>query len=297
MTTSPTPQLVLDQHGVLTRAQADALYGSPHVRSHLRRTLWQSPHRGVLVLHNGPLNHEQHMIAMLLACPPGSVLGGGSSLWWDGLARFVPERVQVVCPEGKRAPDIDGLEPHWSIWLDDRDVHPLRLPRRTRPARSLVDGASWARSPSFARTLILSGVQQRLTNTRNLRDALGRRGTCKHRRIIVESILDAAGGIQSLPERDFDQIRIGRGLPAPSRQVKRRRPDGKYYLDVAWEEHDAACEIHGIGHLDVPTWSGDTLRGNEIVLDGTRLLVFTSYAVRHERDLVGDQLVRLLTRR
>lgn len=286
--------LLTDQHGVLTTAQANTLFGSPYVRSRLTRQLWQRPYRGVIVTHNGPLTPHQQMIAVLLACPRGSALAGGSALWWEGFDRLPPRRIQVACPEGKRAPDLDELEPHWSIHLSDLDVHPLKTPRRTRPPRSLIDRASWSSAPSLARTIILSGVQQQLTNTGRLRDALSRRGTCRHRRLIVESILDASGGIQSLPERDFDQVRLACGLPQPSRQAVVKRADGRYYLDVAWEEHRVGCEIHGIGHLEVPTWTNDTFRGNEIAIGGTSILVFTSYAVRHEREMVGDQLVRLL---
>lgn len=46
-------------------------------------------------------------------------------------------------------------------------------------------------------------AQQRLTRTSDLRDALSRRGPCRHRGVIIESILDAHGGIQSLPEHEL----------------------------------------------------------------------------------------------
>jgi very-short-patch-repair endonuclease len=147
-----------------------------------------------------------------------------------------------------------------------------------------------------ARAIVLAGVQQQLVNTSQLREALSRRGPCRHRALIIESVLDAAGGIQSLPERDVDRIRRRCGLPRPARQAAVRRPDGRYYLDMEWLEYGAAVEIHGIPHLAVRQWERDLARANEIVIHGARLLVFSSYAVRHEPVRVGNQLVRLLRR-
>jgi hypothetical protein len=182
--------------------------------------------------------------------------------------------------------------------LSVADVHPLRLPPRTRPQRSLIDAASWSpfEAERRARAIILGGVQQRITRTRDLREALSRRGACRHRALIVESILDARGGIQSLPELDFEMIRRRRGLPEPSTQAPRRRADGKYYLDVEWRDYDAACEIHGIPHLRALQWESDLERANEITIAGPRLLVFSSYATRRQQDRVGRQLVQLLRR-
>ncbi len=115
-------------------------------------------------------------------------------------------------------------------------------------------------------------------------------------RLIRASILDAAGGIESLPERDFADIVIRHNLPRPTRQQPVRRADGRYFLDVGWDRYDAGCEIHGIPHLEVLRWDADLRRANEIVVRGPRLLVFTSYAIRNEqRDVVG-QLTALLRR-
>jgi len=75
-----------------------------------------------------------------------------------------------------------------------------------------------------------------------------------------------------------------------------QRPDGRLYLDVDWRKYGSRCEIHGIPHSFAEQWDADVDRTNEITLEGPRLLVFTSYAVRHAPRRVGDQLVRLLRR-
>ncbi|MDQ3155852.1 MAG: hypothetical protein M3Q98_03885 [Actinomycetota bacterium] len=211
----------------------------------------------------------------------------------DGFKGFDTAETFVVLPEGARKPERSGIIPHWSTMLTDEDIHPAHQPRRTRTARSLVDAASWSGSDRQARTLVIAAFQQRLVSARTIRMALTRRGPCRRRALIVESVLDAVGGIQSLPERDFDDVRRKAGLPPPSRQVRVRGKDGRYYLDVEWSDHGIAVEIHGIPHLEVSNWDADVIRANEIVIGGRRLLAFTSYAIRHEPELVADQLVRL----
>ncbi len=287
-----------DHDRVLTSAQACAAFGRERVRAQLAARRWQRPRRGVVVLHNGPLTSIQRARVALLGCPPGSALGGLTALELDGLEGFRHPTPYVVMPEGRRRPRYVDVVPHWSRELSSADVHPLRDPRRTRPARSMLDAASWSpwKAERRARAIVLAGVQQRLAPTRDLRDALTRRGPCRHRALIVESILDAHGGIQSLPERDFDDVVRRGGLPVPTRQSPRQRSDGRYYLDVEWRGLGAACEIHGIPHLAVTQWESDLARANEITIAGPRLLVFSSYAIRRHPDRVGDQLARLLRR-
>lgn len=246
--------------------------------------------------HNGELSDRQRARVALFACPPPAALGGRTALEFDGFEGFQEEGITVVLPEGAARPSYADVIPRFSRMLDERDVHPLHRPRRTRFARSLVDFASAQRSERRARAIVLAGVQQGRTCTRDLRDSLMRRGPCRHCALIVESILDAAGGVQSLPERDFDQIRVRRGLQIPSRQVIVRRVDGRYYLDAGWEEYDTACEIHGVPHMRVRQWDSDLLRSNEVNILGPRLRAFSSYAVRHEQAVVADQLERMLRR-
>ena len=276
---------------VLTTALAIETFGPAAVRRHLRAGTWQRPARGVIVTHNGPLSPDQHERAILAACPPGSALGGLTAARRLGFADFPPDRVHVVLPSGSKEPDLDAVF-HWSTMLDGRDVLEHREPRLTTLERSIVDAASWSESKSRARLLVLAAFQQRLTLVSRMRDALSRRGPCRHRGVIIESTLDARGGIQSLPERDFDEIRALAGIPRPQRQAPMKGPEGRYYLDVWVPELNLAVEVHGIPHLSVRNWSDDLHRLNEIVIDGRRTLAFSSFAIRHERALVVNQLRR-----
>lgn len=277
-------------------AEAIAVFGRSGVRTELRNGRWRQPGRGVVVTHNGRLTRHERLLVALSACPPRSALAGSSALELDGMTGFAEDRPSIVLPEGARRPAITGVTTHWSTELSDLDVHPNREPRRTRPARSVVDLASWSAVDRRARVVVLAAVQQGLVRPRDIREALTRRGTCRHRALIVESVLDAVGGIQSLPERDFDSIRARARFPEPTRQSVRKRRDGRCFLDVEWKRFDAACEIHGIPHLEVVQWDDDLDRANDVVVSGPRLLIFSSFAIRHRQDRVVDQVERLLRR-
>lgn len=285
--------VLTDQSGVLTRQQALRVMSRHQLYALVRSKRWANPATGVFVNHNGPLTAEQRDWVALLSTPPGSVLGGLSALQYDGFSAFTPDSPIIVAKMSASKVRYTDMIMHWSKFLDERDVHPLRLPRRTRPARSVVDAASWEPQEKRAREIVLAAAQRGIIAPRQLREALTRRGACRHRALIVESYLDATGGIQSLPERDFDQIRRDCGLPAPDRQAKLRHKDGRYYLDVWWEQFNLACEVHGIPHMRVENWDDDLIRGNEITIDGRRTLFFSSYAIRRHRDTVMDQLKRM----
>lgn len=279
---------------VMRTAEAVALYGRSAVRHAVATGRWQQPERGIVLDHNGELTHHERELVRLHVCAPGSAFAGLSALRLDGLRGFDLDETHIVLPEGSKRPAVEGLVPHWSTELSELDVHPLLTPRRTRPARSTIDAAAWTTTDRHAVAIVLASFQHGLVIARTMHDAMARRGPIRRRALIRESILDAEGGIHSLPERDFDEIRIRAGLPRPSRQHRMKGPDGRYYLDAAWEQWNVAVEIHGVPHIDVSQWTEDIVRANEVVIAGPRLVAFTSFATRHQKAAVADQLTRLL---
>jgi very-short-patch-repair endonuclease len=183
---------------------------------------------------------------------------------------------------------------HWSSDLGADAVHPTRIPPRTRIARSLIDMAAGAGSDRLARAALLAGVQQRLVTVDGLTQALPSRGPCRRHGLIAETLVDAAGGIHSVPEREFSSLIRRRGLATPGRQRVLRRADGRYYLDADWETYSVAAEVHGSHHRIGLQWDDDLDRHNDITADGRRVLHFSSYAVRHRADRVGDLLAQAL---
>jgi hypothetical protein len=290
-------------HGVHRRKTLCAALGRSHVAAQLSARRWQSPVPGVVVAHNAELSDAQQVWVTLLSGPPGTSLHGLTAALHDGFRGFAPDHLGVVIPAGSRAGRLRSSLPadwnvvvRWSSQMTELDINPQAIPPRTRLARSLVDGASERVPARRARAIILAAVQQRLVKPEHLTAALERRGRCRHLAVIVESICDAEGGIASLPERDFDEIRRRRGLPEPRRQAVLRRRDGRYFLDADWPIWGVRAEIHGIPHSFVANWDDDLLRQNDIAITGG-LLVFSSYAVRRQQNRVGEQLEAMFRRK
>ncbi len=282
---------------VLTYRRALTRYTRGQIRAQLDGRRWQRPARGVLVTQNGPLTDDEQLWIALLGAPAGSAVAGLTAATLDGLDGFEPETVDLLVPRGARVPaPRDGVSFHRARMPFDLDVHPVRTPRRTRIARSVIDAAAWASSERLARVLVLAATQQRLVRPADLQAVTDRRDRFRQGVLVRESVLDAAGGIQSLPELEFARLVRRHQLPEPTRQRVLQRRDGRYYLDAAWDRYEATCEIQGIPHLQVGRWQADLSRSNEILIAGPRLLAFSSYAIRHSQARVADQLTRLLRR-
>lgn len=277
---------------VMRTSDANARHGAWFTRSEISRGRWQRPCRGVVVLHNATLTQAERDLVALLSSRRGSALSGPSALRLDGFD-VRDGRHHVSLPAGAKPPSWEDATAHYSHELTDLDVHPARTPRRTRPARSVIDAAAWHPDERYARWVVIGAIQAGIVTTRHLREALTRRGMCRHRGVIVSSILDAAGGIQSLPEGDFEQIWRATGLSPASRQQPVRGRDGRYYLDVWSDALGFGVEIHGIPHLAVENWDRDLVRANEITIRGRSGLTFSSYAVRNQPEQVMDQLDRM----
>lgn len=294
--------LLKAQGGAASLSQLnDAGVTRGEVRGQLDADRWQRPSRGVVLAHNGEPTPTQALMTALLACPAETAVSGPTAAALDGYVLRDPvvppdARVHLTIPCGFSGPSGLGATLHWSRFLTPTDVHPAREPRRTRLPRSVVDWASWQQPDDERRTraIVLGVVQQQLVTPDQLRAHLARRAHCRHRRLIAESIDDAEGGVASVPEHDYATLVREWGLPRPTRQVVRHRPNGRAYLDVAWEEFNYFSEIEGAQHFWVGTRGDDLMRLNDLVIDGNRVLQFTSFDVRRRRVLVAETTARAL---
>lgn len=291
-------EVLSEQHGVVHRSDIPPELFR-HASSRVRRGLWRRLSRDVFVTHNGPLTVDQQLWAVIRAAPRHAALSGPTALALADLRGFPAHAIHVTVPCGTSMPDVAGVNiaVHYSRFLGPADVHPVLRPRRTRAARSALDAAAWEDSDARARAVLLASVQQRLLTSQLLAEALPRRGPCLRHALITETIHDAAGGIASVPEREFERIRQQWNLPNPSRQRVIRRSHGPYYLDVDWEDYALAAEIDGMPHMDILNWDADLDRMNEIAIDQRTVLRFTSFTVRHRPLSVGDTLTRALMAR
>ena len=295
------PKVAARQAGVVTAAYAIACLGESAVRWRLTSGRWQRPCRGVLITHSGPVTDRQVLWVAVLAAGSGAVLGGLAAARLDGLTGFDDRRIHVLVPEPRqvRARQLGTaaltVAVHRSRLLGSADVHPARLPPRTRIARSLVDAAAWAGTDNRARAILAAGVQQRLVRPGDLMTVAECCQRLNRRSLIRATLADIAGGAQALSELDFCRLTRRYRLPEPDRQVIRLDPAGRRrWLDAFWRRARLVAEVDGLWHMDPPAWWADMRRDNDLTISGHRVLRFPAFAVRDHPDLVAGQIAAAL---
>ena len=259
-----------------------------------------------MVTHSGELTDEQVLRVVLMHGGPRAVLAGLTAGRLDGLQGFgdrLPVRegpIYLLAPLGysRRSAPLDlNVILHYSRQLTEADVHPAREPKRTRIARSLLDAAAWHGNERWALAILAAGVQQRLTRTDHLYDALeGISHRLPRRELIIAALADITGGAQALSELDFTRkvIRQFR-LPEPSRQAGRKDEHGRQrWIDVVWEDWKVIVEIDGAQHGDALQYWDDMDRGNDLTIGGYQVLRFPGWLVRREPEYVARAIRRAL---
>lgn len=265
--------LAAAQAGAVSRRQ---LYAAGltrgEVRANVRAGRWQRVGRHVIVVHTGPLGQSTMLWAAQLSGGPRARLDGASALIAAGLTGFEMPVHRVSVPHGARV-FRDALVDvrQTRRWRADDAVRGAG-PARTRPEIAAVRGALWASSDRQAALLLTMTVQQGLAPADRIARALLQVKKAPRLSFIVDVVTDLVGGVRSMAELDFAGACRARGFPEPTRQVVRRGPGGRYYLDVLWEEFGVAVEIDGIQHVLAEEVVKDALRHNDVTLQRLTVL-------------------------
>ncbi|MFG1838748.1 DUF559 domain-containing protein [Micromonospora sp. NPDC049175] len=288
--------LLFHQEDVLSLAQARRHLSPKAIRHRLATGRWRQVHRAVLLAHNGPVSAGQLRWVAVLAAGPQAILGGLTAAQAGGLRGFPGRPVHVLLPAARRRGSLPpGVLAHRTVTLTDRDVLAVGQPRRTMPARSIVDAAQWAGADQEARAIVVAAFQQRLVAADDLHRIVDRLPRVRRRQLILSTAADAAGGSHSLPELDFLSLIRRAGLPEPTRQKVRCDSAGRRrYLDAYFEQWRVHIEIDGGQHLDPRAWWADMRRQNDLWVDGDRVLRFPAWAIRANSDEVLRQILAAL---
>ncbi|MBL6276727.1 DUF559 domain-containing protein [Micromonospora fiedleri] len=289
--------LLFHQEQVLSLDQARRYLSPKAIRHRVDVGRWRQVHRAVYVTHNGPIAPAQLPWIGVLSAGPAAVLGGLSAARAWGLRRYDDKVVHILLPANHRTRAMPpGVRVHRTTLLPAADVLDVGQPRRTMPARSLVDAAQWAPSDQEARAIIAAGFQQRLVGGDDVRQVLDRLPRARRRALIAQTATDAVGGAHSLPELDFLRLVRRAGLPEPTRQAVRHDATGRRrYLDAWFEEWRVHVEIDGSQHLDPATAWADMRRQNDLWRSGDRVLRFPAWAIRHHpADVIAQLRAALL---
>ncbi len=263
--------------------------------AHVRAGRWQRVGRQSVALSNGELSRAARWWAAVFEAGPRSFLDGASALQAAGLEHFEWEPVRVSVPRGarvRRAPGIDVRQTR--RWAAD-DMHRGTGVPRARVEVAAVRAALWARSDKQAALVLTMVVQQGLTTAQSLGREMLRIRRDRRRSLLYAVVLDLLEGAGSLGEAEFARGCTRRGLPAPTRQSRRRTRRGDSYLDAEWEDWGVVVEIDGIQHSWASNVVADALRQNEVTLERTLVLRLPLLGLRVAPDDFFDQIERALT--
>jgi very-short-patch-repair endonuclease len=282
------------QAGVVSRTQ---LYGAgvtrAQVRAQVRARRWRRVGSQCVSVTTGSLSRAAQLWAAVFEAGPRAFLDGASSLEVAGLERYVTDRIRVSVPRGARVRHAKGLDIRQTRRWQADDVVGDGVPR-SRPEVAAVRAALWARSNRQAALALTMTVQQGVARTEGIAVEMLRVRRDKRRRFIHAVLLDLLGGVRSLGELDFARECRRRGLPRPSRQVVRRARNGRYYLDVCWEEHGVVVEVDGIQHSWAEQVVTDAIRHNDVTLENAVVLRLPLLGLRVAPDDFFAQIERAL---
>jgi very-short-patch-repair endonuclease len=207
---------------------------------------------------------RQRLWAALLWAGQGAALAGLTAAGLDGLAGFAgrdgtdhPIHLLVPsCRSVRRKPPELSVVVHYSVTLTSGDVHPLREPRRTRMARSLVEAAAWMTTDRGAQAVLAAGVQQRLVRIADLTAIVARNQRLPRRGMITDTLEDIAGGA----------------------------------LDAVWKTARLVVEVDGRHHMDAAQYWADMDRDSDFLVDGYRVLRFPAFLVRYHPGYVAGTI-------
>lgn len=265
--------LAAEQAGVLSRLQ---LYAAGVTRAELRANVragrWQRIGQQSVAVFTGEVPRAAQEWAAVFEAGPRAFLDGASSLIAGGLSKYETDRIRVSVPRGARVRRARGLDIRQTRrWAAD-DLAPGTGVPRSRNEVAGVRGALWARSDKQAALLMTMAVQQGLVTAEQLGVELLRIKRDRRRVLLTQLVTDLLGGVRSLGELDVAHECRRRGLPEPTRQVLRRGRNGKYFLDVCWEDWKLVVEVDGIHHSWAQNIVSDALRHNDVALQGDTVL-------------------------
>jgi hypothetical protein len=285
--------LIDSQSGIATRRQLAASgVSANHVRNQIQAGRWRPLGNRIVVLQNGPLTQTQEQWAAVLGQTRSAALGGITAAQAAGLNWISQEKTHLIVPEGSRIVPTDDVIVHASRTYSPKlHLAESASPPRTRIERSVIDAAAWTTHDRRACGVLCASVQQKLVTPEALIDSLAAAGPIRRRHLIGLTLGDIEGGADSLLEIDFGPLAAEAGLKPPRRQARRQDASGRWrYVDVEFEYFDA--EVDGALHLLPSTYWNDRYRHNELTIAGSRMLHFSTVAIRLQRDIVISQLQR-----
>jgi hypothetical protein len=205
---------------------------------------WQRPMRDVLLLNPDPPSRLQLLWCAVESVGPDAYLAGATAATLGGLRGHDSTAITVVVATGRRIAPREGLAIRRTARLAAVDTVRDDLPRRTRPARSLIDMAEWAPGRDEARALLAAAVQQRLVTPEQLRAALVRRGPITRRTLVADTVDELEAAADAVVDVLYARMEAQFGLPAGRRQLTTAFGGAARRLDVYYDRWHVRVQVH-----------------------------------------------------
>ena len=294
--------LVEERRGVLPFAELREAGLTPgYRRAMVASGRWRPVHRkGVVV---GSTQTPDELAAReavwreaLVRVGPGARVGGITALRAAGLVGYHEPRVHIWVRRGDEKAPAGNVVLHETRRWDHAHAMGAGLPRSTPPVAT-VQAALWAVSLRQAMLCLVMPIQQRLVRAEDVSVELDRVRRHRFRKPLQAGIRDIARGAESLNELDFGVECRRRGLPEPTRQVRRRLPSGQAVLDCYWEDYGVVVEVNGAGHDALDIAMRDELRIADLQLQGDVVVPLSVLTLRCDPEPMFDVLAQLLRAR
>jgi hypothetical protein len=197
---------------------------------------WQRLHRGVYVLHNGPVSLDARRIGAILACRGGALLSHETAgeLW--GMVPADAERpIHVTVRYGNSAMRVDGLHIHRSRAFAHIGAPGLAPPRTDR-VHTILDLVATAPDLADATRLAHDLAVRHRIHPAALETAAELRRPVRHRRAVADAISLMRDGIDSMLELRYrEDVERAHGLPIGTRQEPVMVDGVRRFEDVVYD--------------------------------------------------------------
>lgn len=247
------------------------------------------------------LSHAQREWAALAGAGRQAVLCGLSAAAHHGLTGMGDGRIHVLVPRGARPPAIAlPVRIHHSRRLEPgTDLDPAKPMPMTRPARSVVDAATWSPSPRRACATLVAAVRQRICSVAELTAEISAHCRLRHRRIMLTVLRDVEGGPGALSALDLPRLARRHGLPRPRGLSVRADTSGRgrRFLDAEFTSRRGKSwlvRVDAAAQLIVGDYWSDTAPPNDLITTDESMLCFPSTDLYLNQIAVISRLHRLL---
>jgi hypothetical protein len=290
--------LLIAQHGVLTRAQAlNAGITDKAIVARLRTGRWQRLQRGVYAAFSGEPPRPALIWAAVLRGGPDAVLSHQTAAELSGLSVPPEALIHLTVPSAAPVDRIPGVVLHYSGRLA-QTRHPVLEPARTRIEETVLDLGQATRALDQALGWVFLACGSRKTTAERIAAAMALRPRVRWRADLAMALDVAREGAHSLLEfRYANRVERPHGFPAGVRQHQVQRGGRHQYQDVLYEAYGVVVELDGRAARPEEFRLRDVRRDNANIAVGQVTLRYTWADVTRRSCPVAAEVSAALSQR